>query len=79
MQAALLAEPVLTADESPVEVVTPAKDPATGQPGPRAPHVMVLRTPDERLVLLTALASRRHDDVTASLRTFTGYLIVDGY
>jgi transposase len=79
MQAALLGEPVLTADESPVEVVTPAKDPQTGESVPGAPHVMVLRTPDERLVWLTALDSRRHDDVTASLRTFTGYLIVDGY
>jgi hypothetical protein len=77
--AALLAEPVLTADESPVEVVTPAKDPDTGQPVPGAPHVLVLRTPDERLVRLTAADSRRHADVVASLRTFTGYLIVDGY
>ena len=77
--AALLAEPVLTADESPVEVVTPAKDPDTGQPVPGAPHVLVLRTPDERLVRLTAADSRRHEDVLASLRTFTGYLIVDGY
>ena len=79
MQTTLLAEPVLTADESPVEVVTPGQGPETGEPVPGAPHVMVLRTPDERLVWLTALDSRRHDEVTASLRTFTGYLIVDGY
>jgi hypothetical protein len=79
MRAALMSEPVLTADESPVEVVTPAKDPDTGEQVPGAPHVMVIRTPDERLVLLSALDSRRHDEVTASLRTFTGYLIVDGY
>jgi transposase len=79
LQAALLAEPVLTADESPVEVVTPTTDENTGQPVPGAPHVLVLRTPDERLVRLTAADSRRHDEVTASLRTFTGYLIVDGY
>lgn len=79
LQAALMAEPVLTADESPVEVVTPATDKDTGQPVPGAPHVLVLRTPDERLVRLTASDSRRHDDVLASLRTFTGYLIVDGY
>lgn len=79
MQAALMAEPVLTADESPVEVVAPATDPGTGAPVPGAPHVFVLRTPDERLVWLTALDSRRHDDVIASLRAFTGYLIVDGY
>lgn len=49
MRAALLAEPVLTADESPVEVVTPATDPDTGQPVPGQPHVMVIRTLDERL------------------------------
>ncbi|MFZ0159427.1 MAG: transposase [Kineosporiaceae bacterium] len=79
MLAALLAEPVLTADESPVEVVTPAKDKDTGEPVPGAPHVLVLRTPGERLVRLTAADSRRHEEVLASLRTFTGYLIVDGY
>jgi hypothetical protein len=79
LQAALMAEPILTADESPVEVATPAVDEQTGQPVPGAPHVLVLRTPDERLVRLTAADSRRHDEVTASLRTFTGYLIVDGY
>ena len=76
--AALLAEPVLTADESPVEVVTPTLDEDTGEPV-GAPHVLVLRTPDERLVRLTASDSRRHADVVASLRTFTGYLIVDGF
>ena len=79
MQTTLLAEPVLTADESPVQVVTPAVEESTGAPVPGAPHVFVLRTPDERLVWVTALDSRRHDEVTASLRTFTGYLIVDGY
>ncbi|MDQ1294263.1 MAG: transposase [Actinomycetota bacterium] len=76
--AALLAEPVLTADESPVEVVTPTLDSGTGQPV-GAPHVLVLRTPDERLIRLTASDSRRHADVVASLRTFTGSLIVDGF
>lgn len=40
---------------------------------------MVLRTLEERLVWLTALDSRRHDEVAASLRTITGCLIVDGY
>jgi transposase len=79
MLAALMAGPVLTAEESPVEVVTPATNKDTGQPVPGAPHVFVLRPPDERLVWLTALDSRRHDEVTASLRRFTGYLIVDGY
>ena len=67
MQAALLAEPVLTADESPVEVVTPARDPETGQPVPGSPHVMVIRTPDERLVWLIGLVSRGYDTVIAGL------------
>jgi transposase len=79
MLAALLAEPVLTADESPVEVLNPATDPDTGQPVPGSPHVMVIRTPDERLVWLAGLASRGYDTVIAALRTFVGHLIVDGY
>jgi transposase len=76
---ALMDEPVLAADESPVQVITPAVNKDTGEPVPGKAHVMVLRTPDERLVLLSALDSRRHEDVIASLRTFTGYLITDGY
>jgi len=79
MLAALRREPTLGADESPVEVVTPRLDPDTGQSVPGAPHVMVIRTPDERLTWLYPLASRRHEEVTASLTGFTGYLIVDGY
>jgi hypothetical protein len=78
LHTALLAEPVLAADETPVEVVTPAVEEDTGQPA-GAPHVLVIRTPDERLVLLTALDSRRYEEVIASLRAFTGYLIVDGF
>lgn len=79
MRAALLAEGVLTADESPVEVVTPAVDPDTGQPVTGSPHVMVIRTPDERLTWLSGLVSRCYDVVIAGLRAFTGHLIVDGY
>lgn len=79
MQAALMAEPVLTADESPVEVLTPARDLETSQPVPGSPHVMVIRTPDERLVWLAGLVSRGYDTVIAALRTFAGHLIVDGY
>jgi hypothetical protein len=33
---------------------------------------MVIRTPDERLTWLSALGSRRHDEVIARLTTFTG-------
>jgi transposase len=108
MKAALLAEPVLTADESPVEVVRPATDqtgdqtdeqvggqaagdePVAGATDPRggkagekvrpgAPHVLVIRTPDERLVWLSGLRSRRHEEVIAFLRGYRGFLIVDGF
>ena len=47
-----------------------------GEPG--APHVLY-RTPDERLVWLSGLRSRRHEEVTAFLRGYTGFLIVDGF
>src|SRR5262249_20981154 len=77
--AGVWAEPVLTADESPVEVVTPAVDPDTGAPVAGSPHVMVIRTPDERLSWLTGLVSRCYDVVIAGLRAFRGHLIVDGY
>lgn len=79
MLAALMAEPVLAADESPVQVVTPATDPDTGLPVPGAPHVLAIRTPDERLAWLAGLTSRSYDTVIAALRTFAGHLIVDGY
>src|SRR5262249_7294058 len=65
--------------ESPVEVVTPAVDPDTGQPVAGSPHVMVIRTPDERLSWLSGLVSRCYDVVIAGLRAFAGHLIVDGY
>jgi Transposase IS66 family len=79
MLAALMAEPVLTADESPVQVVTGATDPDTGEVVPGSPHVLAIRTPNERLAWLAGLTSRSYDTVTAALRTFAGHLIVDGY
>jgi transposase IS66 family protein len=79
MLAALLAEPVLAADESPVQVVTPAVDADTGQPVSGSPHVLAIRTPDERLAWLAGLTSRSYDTVIAALRTYAGHLIVDGY
>ena len=65
MRAALEKEPVLAADETPVNVLTPDTDPQTGGPVPGAAQVMVIRTPDERLVWLQALASRRAEGITA--------------
>lgn len=79
MLAALMAEPVLAADESPVQVVTPATNPDTGELIPGSPHVLAIRTPDERLAWLAGLTSRSYDTVIAALRTFAGHLIVDGY
>jgi transposase len=91
MCAALAAEPVLAADETPVNVLAPR---APAQPAgqeeedpededrraPGVPHVLVIRTPDERLTWLQALGSRRKEDVTAEVPPlFNGFLITDGY
>jgi hypothetical protein len=91
MCAALTAEPVLAADKTPVNVLAPGtpaqaagqeeEDPEDGdRRAPGAPHVLVIRTPDERLTWLQALGSRRKEDVTAGVPPlFTGFLITDGY
>ena len=79
MQAALAGEPVLAADESPVNVLARDADPDTGELETGAPHVLVIRTPSERLVWLRALASRRAEGIVALLSFFTGFLITDGY
>ena len=79
MQAALAEEPVLAADESPVNVLAPDTGPGTGEVVPGAAQVMVIRTPAERLVWLQPLASRRYEPITALLAFFAGFLIVDGY
>jgi hypothetical protein len=45
-----------------------------------APHVLIVRTPDERLTLLQAIGSRRKGDVAGGIPgLFTGSLITDGY
>ena len=79
MRDALGKEPVLAADESPVNVLAPDTDPQTGEVVPGSAQVMVIRTPSERLIWLTALASRRHEPITRLLAFFAGFLIVDGY
>ncbi len=79
MRAALMAEPVLGADESPVYVLRPDIDPDTGEPTPGSAQVMAVRTLDERLVWLRPLVSRAAESVLAALKGFTGYLVVDGY
>src|SRR5260370_39259641 len=70
MCAALAAEPVLAADETPVNVLAPgAPEPAAGpeeedpeegdRRAPGAPHVLGIRTPGEPLTSLQALGARR--------------------
>ena len=96
MIAALAAEKVLAADETPVNVLDKTAPPAAG-PGEKeqeedpedkdgkaaaagAPHVLIVRTPDERLTFLQAIGSRRKDAIAAGLPgAFTGALITDGY
>jgi hypothetical protein len=94
MIAALSAEDVLAADETPVNVLDKTV-PAVAVPQEReeadpeetevkaaagAPHVLITRTPDGRLTFLQAIASRRKDTIAAGLPAlFAGYLITDGY
>ena len=77
MQAALGAEPVLAADETPVNLIHPHAGLAEADAG--APHVLVVRTPHAGLTWLRALGSRRAAAITAVLSFFTGLLISDGY
>ena len=92
MTAALAAERVLAADETPVNVLdrtarpAPAPeeseeaDPEEEQAPAGAPHVLIVRTPDGRLTFLQAIASRRKAAIAAGLPgLFGGALITDGY
>jgi hypothetical protein len=93
MIAALAAESVLAADETPVSVVDktppPAPEPETeadpeDRPGKTetagSPHVLIVTTPDGRLTFLQALASRRKESVGGGIpAAFTGNLMTDGY
>jgi transposase len=77
MQAALAAEQVLAADETPVNLIDAQAGLAEDEAG--APHVLVIRTPHRHLTWLRALGSRKHAAITAILAFFTGILISDGY
>ena len=92
MTAALAAEKVLAADETPVNVLdrtalpAPAPeeaeqaDPEEEQAPAGAPHVLIVRTPDGRLTFLQGIASRRKAAIAAGLPgLFGGALITDGY
>jgi hypothetical protein len=91
MIAALTAEDVLAADETPVNVLDktapqPAAPEQDEDPEEKektaagAPHVLIVRTPDGRLTFLRAIGSRRKDAIAAGIPgPFTGALITDGY
>jgi transposase len=94
MIAALSAEDVLAADETPVNVLdkTPVPAPApddAGEADPEekggkaaagSPHVLIIKTPDGRLTSLLALGSRRKGSVGGGIpAAFTGHLMTDGY
>jgi transposase len=79
MQAALAEEPVLGADETPVNVLARDTDPETGEPETGSPHVLIIRPPGEKLTWLRAMGSRRHEAIIKILAFFTGFMISDGY
>ncbi len=92
MIAALTAEDVLAADETPVNVLDRTACPALAPDGEKdpeekdgksaagAPHVLIVRTPDGRLTFLQAIGSRRKDSVGGGIPPlFTGHLMTDGY
>ncbi|HEY0808236.1 MAG TPA: IS66 family transposase [Pseudonocardiaceae bacterium] len=80
MIAALAAEPVLCGDETPVNIAHKDTD-EHGEPVAGSPHVVTVRTPEERLVWYRALPAR----TKAALRNlgllgnYTGYLVRDDY
>jgi len=87
MRAALAAEPVLCADETPVNIARKDTD-EHGEPVPGAPQVSTVRTPDERLVWYRALPARTKaalrnlglfgNEITG-IAGFSGYLVRDDY
>jgi len=92
LAAALAAEGVLAADETPVNVLDktplPAPEPdgeadpeeKDGKAAAGAPHVLIVTTPDARLRLMLALASRRKGSVGGGIPAgFAGHLMTDGY
>jgi transposase len=80
LKRALHAEDVLCGDETPVNIAFKDTD-EDGQPVPGAEHVITIRTPDERLVLLEATSSRSKDAIKAVgvLEDWRGYFVRDDY
>lgn len=80
METALRAEKVLCADETPVNVLRKDTD-EHGRPIPGAPHAVVVRTPDARLIQYNAMTSRSSASL-ASLKALIGWagiLVRDDY
>jgi len=77
---ALASEDVLCGDETPVNIAFKDLD-EQGEPVPGAEHVITIRTPDERLVLLEAVSSRSSDAIKAVgvLNGWHGILVRDDY
>ncbi|WP_326828441.1 transposase [Streptosporangium sp. NBC_01810] len=80
MKAALQGEDVLCVDETPVNVLRKNTD-ESGQPLPGQPHIVSVRTPDERLVWLKPIGARSKEAIKALgvLDGYAGYLVRDDY
>ncbi|MGH3897327.1 MAG: IS66 family transposase [Pseudonocardiaceae bacterium] len=80
MKAALRAEDVVCADETPTNVISKNTD-EHGQPVPGSPHAVTVRTPDARLVWYAAMGSRSKTDIAGLgvLDGYAGYLVRDDY
>jgi Transposase IS66 family. len=80
MRTALKAEDVLCGDETPVNIARKDLD-ENGDPVKGSEHVITIRTPDERLVLLAATSSRSSAAIKAVgvLDGWHGYLVRDDY
>ena len=79
MIAALRAEDVLCADETPVNVVTNVD--GDGEPADGSPHVVTVRTPDARLVWYKEIAARTSARIAelGVFDTWDGILVRDDY
>ncbi|MGH3899349.1 MAG: IS66 family transposase [Pseudonocardiaceae bacterium] len=80
MKAALRAEDVVCADETPTNVIYKDTD-EHGQPVAGSPHAVTVRTPDARLVWYAALGSRSKTALAGLgvLEGYAGYLVRDDY
>jgi transposase len=79
MKAALGAEPVVCADETPVSLIRNSAGDGTVLAG--SPHVVTVRTPDERLIWYAAMPSRSSEAIKnlGVLDGYQGILVRDDY